>query len=57
MLIARCIWKERNDRTFERRPTNNVNQLIHICSEGQLWAQAGAKWMAVVGWPEALLVA
>ncbi|KAF8768838.1 hypothetical protein HU200_007401 [Digitaria exilis] len=51
MLTVWCLWKERNGRTFSTRPTNNVNQMIDIIinSSGQLWVQAGAKWMAAAG--------
>ncbi|KAF8653812.1 hypothetical protein HU200_061935 [Digitaria exilis] len=53
MLLAWCIWKERNRRTFNNGPANTFHQLfVIIVNDGQLWVQAGAKWLVALGWPE-----
>jgi hypothetical protein len=48
-LVSWRVWKERNDRVFDRGPANSAARLLHaILEEGHLWISADAKHMAAL---------
>ncbi|CAN6343306.1 unnamed protein product [Urochloa humidicola] len=57
MLVTWCVWKERNGRTFSNGTARTESMLVEaIVQEGQLWASAGAKSLAAVGWPSPVTI-
>ncbi|TKW02897.1 hypothetical protein SEVIR_7G033974v4 [Setaria viridis] len=52
MLIAWKIWKERNDRVYQRGTEKNPGQLTwEILDEAFLWCAGGARLLATLPWP------
>lgn len=52
MLISWIIWKQRNDRNFDRAPKRNPLQLTELIREQAAdWCAAGAKHLAMFQWP------
>lgn len=52
MLISWIVWKERNSRVFSREQPRQYGQIaMEIQQQAQLWCSAGAKYLALLGWP------
>jgi hypothetical protein len=48
LLVIWEVWKERNDRVFNRRETAPASLLAKIKSEASAWMAAGAKDLAIL---------
>jgi len=48
MLISWEVWKERNNRVFNRQETSATRLMEKIKAEAAIWATAGAKDIASV---------
>jgi len=57
LLTSWCVWKERNNRTFQRKSASLQALHLAVLTEAEVWITAGFKSLNVVlvAWSQKLL--